>query len=304
MRLNKLYKINDKHNIFICTGIKALEDLLNDDTVSRGYCLFHPAWLVSYKSIFLYIKYSRRLRQKGISLIILCNEISEQKKLHLFGVKTQFFNQNMHESENEYNIIDTSKIYDAIYIAQAAKFKRLSLASKVNNLYVLTYNCKVTDKDGLNDLHTYEPLINNCDYNKSFIHGTDNVSNLISSAHCGLALSKKEGAMWAAMQYLLCGIPIVTTKSKGGRDYFLNDLNAIYVKDDAVDIAENVELMKKKKINPQLIRESVLEQVKSERLRFVRYLKKITNEKISDEALMNKLYDHPNGIKHFEYIKK
>ncbi|MDC1226296.1 hypothetical protein N8013_01465 [Algibacter sp.] len=304
MRLNKLYKINDKHNIFICTGAKALDDLLTDELVTEGYCLFHPAWLVSYKSILMYVKYSRNLKRKGISLIILCNEISEQKKLQLFGVKTQFFNQNIHESENEYNIVDAPKIYNAIYIAQAAKFKRLSLASKIKKLYVLTYNCKTQDKEGNNDLHAYEPSINNCDYNKSFIHGTKNVSNLISSAHCGLALSKKEGAMWAVMQYLLCGIPIVTTKSKGGRDYFLNDLNSMYVKDDALAIANMVEVIKKQKISPQLIRESVIEQIKLERLRFMRFLKSLTNEKISDEELMNEIYNHPTGIKHFEYIKK
>ena len=43
----------------------------------------------------------------------------------------------------------------------------------------------------------------------------------------GLCLSKSEGAMFASIEYLLCGLPIVSTKSVGGRDIFFTDENCI-----------------------------------------------------------------------------
>ena len=42
----------------------------------------------------------------------------------------------------------------------------------------------------------------------------------LNRSRTGLCLSEREGAMFASIEYLLCGLPIVTTPSIGGRHVF------------------------------------------------------------------------------------
>src|SRR5690606_13646678 len=104
------------------------------------------------------------------------------------------FNQNMHECENKFTIKTEQKIYDAIYIAQARRFKRMHLAQSVRELYILTYGCGVyTNSDGENDLAKFEPKVAHASWNKRFTHDRGEVSRLICMAYAGLALSAREG---------------------------------------------------------------------------------------------------------------
>ena len=57
----------------------------------------------------------------------------------------------------------------------------------------------------------------------------------------GLCLSKAEGAMYSSMEYLLCGLPIVSTKSIGGRDEFFTDKNCIFAKDNSKSVKDCVD---------------------------------------------------------------
>ena len=49
---------------------------------------------------------------------------------------------------------------------------------------------------------------------------TEEVRRILVQSRCGLALSAQEGAMYASGEYLLAGLPVVTTRSRGGRDAF------------------------------------------------------------------------------------
>ena len=44
-------------------------------------------------------------------------------------------------------------------------------------------------------------------------------------------MSSQEGAMYSSVEYLLCGLPIVSTKSTGGHDVFFTDTNCIIAED-------------------------------------------------------------------------
>jgi glycosyltransferase involved in cell wall biosynthesis len=68
---------------------------------------------------------------------------------------------------------------------------------------------------------------------------------LLNQAYCGLALSAIEGGMHASMEYLLCGLPVVTTESLGGRSYFLNSNNSIFVDDNSDAVLSAVNELKK-----------------------------------------------------------
>jgi glycosyltransferase involved in cell wall biosynthesis len=179
----------------------------------------------------------------------------------------------MHGSENQFFIVDTDKKYDAIYIAQARNFKRMWLAREIESLYVLTYRCgKFVNAAGENDLPAYEPRIAHADWNKGFIHDRRELSTLISGSHAGLALSAKEGAMWASVQYLLCGIPVVTTPSKGGRHFFLDDNLSYTTQPTSNAVKKTVERAKSDRRDPHEVRRSILQKMERERYRYMSFL--------------------------------
>ena len=287
MNVDKLYKISNVPKIFAGNG-NCIKDL--DKEIKSGgiILLWHPSWNISLKSIPKLVKTHFIFKQKGNEFIICCNSKSEYNLCKIFGLNAKLFNQNMHECEHEFKPVDASKIYDAFYAAQARKFKRMHLACLVKKLYILTYGCKNYTNDDGNDLSIFEPKIAHADLNKSFIHGRDKISKLICSSHCGLALSKKEGAMWASVQYLLCGIPLVTTPSRGGRDYFYDDDYVILVKDNSRSVLDGVNLAKKRNYDPIKIRNKILQKMVKHRYE---YLDFIIDNFLNKESNRDELYD-------------
>lgn len=60
--------------------------------------------------------------------------------------------------------------------------------------------------------------------NGHYVHyfSIDKINEIYGQSRCGLILSAEEGACFAAMEYLLCGLPVVTTPNIGGRDEFFD----------------------------------------------------------------------------------
>ncbi len=48
------------------------------------------------------------------------------------------------------------------------------------------------------------------------------VARKLNACRVGMCLSETEGAMFAAVEYLLCGLPVVSTPSQGGRDVWFD----------------------------------------------------------------------------------
>jgi glycosyltransferase involved in cell wall biosynthesis len=93
------------------------------------------------------------------------------------------------------------------------------------------------------------------------------VNRVLNSAHVGLCLSAEEGGMFASMEYLLAGLPIVSTPSRGGRDYFFDPDYCLIVPPDPRAIRDAIEALKTRRIPAAAIRERTLEKVKRERHR-------------------------------------
>ena len=297
MRVDCIYKISSRPLIFAGNGNcfkKISKEIYNGGVIF----LWHPSWNISIKSIFKLFWTNLYFKILGNKLIICCNSKTELKLCRFFKLNSKLFNQNMHECEYEFNIIKRRKVYDAIYFAQARKFKRMHLASEIKKLYILTYGCKnFMNSDG-NDLSIFEPLIGHAEWNKSYINDKDLLSKLICSSHCGLALSKKEGAMWASVQYLLCGIPLVTTPSKGGRDYFFDDYYVVMVKDNSEAVLNGVNIVKNGNYDPSKIREIILKKIIKHRYEFLDFIiKNFLNRKTDIDQLYDFIWGGNIGIK-------
>ncbi|MEQ1840138.1 MAG: glycosyltransferase, partial [Verrucomicrobiales bacterium] len=103
----------------------------------------------------------------------------------------------------------------------------------------------------------------------------EEVNQAINRAHVGLCLSPSEGAMFASTEYLLAGMPVVTTESEGGREVLFDDQYCSIVADDPAAIAEAVCHWKQRAPDPAHIRAKTLEKMMPHRARLGNLVKKI-----------------------------
>jgi hypothetical protein len=90
---------------------------------------------------------------------------------------------------------------------------------------------------------------------------TQDLMNLFNQSCCGLCLSQEEGACFASSEYLLAGLPVVSTHSKGGRDVWYNEFNHEICEDNADSVKNCVNhfLWSKQTIDRGLIRKTHIE---------------------------------------------
>ena len=190
--------------------------------------------------------------------------------------------------------------YDAFCAAQAKPFKRLHLAKDIKDIYILTYSCP-KNADGSYDLSLFEPKIKHAAWNSSFISDQSLIFKLIHSSSCALALSRIEGANWAVLEAHMCGIPVVSTKSLGGRDRYFNSENSQIVSANSQSVANAVELYKFHPPNPALVRESTLELIKKDRQATAKYFSSevLQSSSWSPQSVENHLFYTDGGIGRF-----
>ena len=78
------------------------------------------------------------------------------------------------------------------------------------------------------------------------------ISDYLCRARVGLALSAEEGPMAACVEYLLSGLPVVSTPSLGGRDVFFDERFVKVVEPDPHAVSEGVEALARLQIDPQV----------------------------------------------------
>lgn len=269
------FRLHPEKDVFMASG-DALGCFLSSDFECGAVVFFNPPWSLVGGGILRVRQQLKQLSRKGIHVVLCCNERKEFVLARLLGIKSYFLNQNMHLPEGVYQPAsgNVEKVYDAFYAAQARPFKRVHLAEQIERLFVLTYGCKEQDAQGQNDLHAFEPRISHCDYNKGFIHDKAELSMLMAQSHCGLCLSKREGAMWASMEYLMSGLPVVTTRNMGGRDHYFDKAYVKWVKATPEAVVAAVDAFKNSPVDANWIRETVLKKVKKDRKRFLSVLRR------------------------------
>ncbi|MBW4608384.1 MAG: glycosyltransferase [Hassallia sp. WJT32-NPBG1] len=255
-----------------------------------------PGWCGTPKQMLLRKIKSTLHSLEGRTHHLMVNASDEEELRKRFLIRGAHFNQNFYINEHLYQILDQPKLYDAIYTAQLNESKRLWLAKNVERLMVASYG---------GDLHTFCPELKHADFNKSFLPRTE-LAKKYNQSYVGLILSAVEGANLASSEYLLCGIPVISTPSKGGRDEFFTPENSIIVSPEPETVAKAVQTLKQLAPEPQKIREQTLKKMNDLRLAYCTYIAKLIEQegggKKQAEAMMEKFFAAPNGIQS-RYIK-
>lgn len=178
---------------------------------------------------------------------VFFNDERDQSLMRRYGFYGDILNQNAWlDYDNGMNIMSgVDKIYDSIYVGRLIKVKRHFLASNVSNLALVTgvlYGNNVEEQAPSHIYRNQNPL------------SADDVCLKINQSRCGLILSEREGACFASSEYLLSGIPVVSTKSEGGRDYWYDDYNSIVCNPCANEVAEAVQFFLENPRDPETIR--------------------------------------------------
>jgi glycosyltransferase involved in cell wall biosynthesis len=213
------------------------------------------------------------------NIIFLANSYPEYENLKYLGAPVIFCNHNTFVDRNLFKpFSDTIDLkYDAVYNAQFLSFKRHELATAISSLVLIGYNASKENADIVRSAlpgATYA----NFEMDGSFRWlNQPQVNRIYNESSVGLCLSAKEGAMHASMEYLLAGLPVVTTHCAGGRNYFFDGRFVHWVNDDPVAVMKAVDAFVSAKIDREFIRSEVLRKIDYEMERFFEALFSITN---------------------------
>lgn len=236
----------------------------------------------TYKTNFQRMMAAHRASFPNHSFIMLANNPAQIRIFEDIGHEHVFINQNCMIDESPFNIQPgVERRYDAIHNGVALPFKRHELTTQVENLAILTYLKndhlvyfhEIAEK--LKSSHWLNFPGNDTDPSNFRYFRAHEICDLLNQARVGLCLSAFEGAMWASIEYMLCGLPIVTTPSFGGRDVFFEEEFVITVDSQASAVAKGVRDMIAREVNPDMIRQATLKRIEMFRQRFVALIQKI-----------------------------
>jgi hypothetical protein len=178
------------------------------------------------------------------------------------------------------------KRFSAVCNSKPAYFKRHWLSEKVENKIFITYDRPDRDYGAGKtvDLTRFNPI-------EIFWDVSDEeVVRLLNGCKVGLIFSEEEGACYASLEYLLCGLPVISTESRGGRSEYYTSENSIVVAPDATEVAIAVERMLRKieqgTIDARAIRRGAIRRAQESRSRFLSDLSDLlAHEKNRDVAV-------------------
>ncbi len=182
--------------------------------------------------------------------------------------------------------LNAEKLYDAVYVARLVQFKRHQLAVEIPRLAVITEDFKVEPDYASTCLAAYHDLrFVNYDPELGCRRLTpEQVRSVLTQSRCGLALSEVEGAMFASAEYLLTGLPVVTTPSKGGRHIFFHPDYVELVEATPESVASGVARLIARNIDPEMIRSRTYKLFMEHRSRLIMRLSGLAQKDLFAQA--------------------
>ena len=242
----------------------------------------------------------------GQSVCILVNEPEEIAiASEMPGVEVEYVNHNALISPRVFSINGAGKIYDAVVNASALPLKRTHLCARIENLCCIR-RLPAPEASNLFDAATLQPrFVNHETLSKR------KVAELLNQSYCGVILSECEGACFASTEYLLCGLPVVSTPSIGGRHVWYDESTSIIVEPDEDAVRDAVATLKRRciegAITPGMIRENALQTrdrfIRTAEAMIARYLERFGIDSVSAHDVMRSwLAEMDIASRQFKYL--
>jgi glycosyltransferase involved in cell wall biosynthesis len=171
--------------------------------------------------------------------------------------------------------------FDAVYNARFRPLKRHDLASRVDNLLLVYGEPEHAEFARVKQLLPDAAFANHANGEYRYID-EKTLRELLGECGVGLCLSPVEGAMRASIEYRLCGLPVVSIKSAGGRDRYLLGPHVRVVDADPDAVASAVRDLNAIPFDPVAVREFAGSLIAFDRYNFL--------------STVNKLVEHVFGV--------
>ena len=223
-------------------------------------------WTTYWAADDAYFRFARDFHEElpvpQKNIWVLGNTREETEAAAACGFRSSWVHNNCWLDETVFRPIARPKQYRAIMVAQNADYKRPWLAARVDGLaYVETERFHLSNPAMTGRLNPAAKFSN---------LPTEEIIELINASRTGLILSDIEGGCFASSECLMCGIPVVSTPSIGGRDVYYDEYNSLIVEPDEEAVAIGVEKMIGRPTDPAKISSRHAEMSKEFRDRFAR----------------------------------
>ena len=226
-----------------------------------------------------------RHRRPHHRIVLLCNETEEFDALSAAGVEAIHCNHNAFVDEGLFKpVAEVTPAYDAVYNGAMARWKRHDLSRLVDKCALVFYRKPNDGPDAtmayLAELRRQLP---GHDFINPVVDGDISpidraaVNMVLARSRVGLCLSAEEGAMFASMEYLLAGLPVVSTENIGGRDTFADPEYWLTVADTPEAVRDGVAEMISRNLPREQIRARALEKVFEHRERLRAAVARVTD---------------------------
>ncbi len=216
------YYISEKIRIFIMEGLEHNFHILKYFR-ETDYIFIYIPWYFDEFNFTYGIKCMKSCNPNYNinNIIFMCPNQYNMDICKKLGLQSILCNHNCFINENKFCIKNNERIYNAVLNCRPEKWKRPYLAKQVENLAIIKgYNFR---KDEYYDMMQLNPIYINNDIRLS----EEEVVDMYSKSMVGMILSEKEGACYSSSEFLLCGLPVISTSSVGGRDIWYNEKNSI-----------------------------------------------------------------------------
>jgi glycosyltransferase involved in cell wall biosynthesis len=195
----------------------------------------------------------------------MANDAMELQFLHAHGIDAVLFQQNGFINIDEQPRA-LPKEFDAVYIARIQRHKRIELARNIASCCIVFASADVAYFREIQPLVSHFVFANGDPLsNESRPLPRAQVADWCARSRCGLCLSSEEGAMFASAEYMLWGLPVVSTRSIGGREEYFDDRFCLICEDDPASVAAAVKEAVSRNLEPGVIRNAFLAKVMERR---------------------------------------
>ena len=217
-----------------------------------------------------------------LQLTQLCNEPHQPALFREMGIAAEFCNKNCFVDDSLFMPMPSiTRRFDAVYDARLLAFKRHHLAYTVANLALIYYPVPSDDPAYVREVRerlSHAHWFNHADTGAFRLLSRPEINERLAACRVGLCLSAEEGQMLASIQYLLAGLPVVTTPSQGGRDVFFEDRFVITADPEPGAIQSAVRALIQRAIPPDEIRHATLQRIAQHRHAFFGVVQRIYDQ--------------------------
>jgi glycosyltransferase involved in cell wall biosynthesis len=248
--------------------------------INAGFVIF-PTWSIEHSGRLEAIRrkfFDHAERYPNHSFRFICNTRTEAALLEQVGLPALFLNKNFMVSDQIFRPLPGAGIeFDAVYTARFMPVKRHELTAAVPRVAYVAYLDPTPGRWELFRTLCAEVLARNPDHVllNEIVDGLpirmshQQVNAALGRAAVGIILSEVEGSSYASMEYMLAGLPVVSTPSKGGRDVFFDPEYCIVCEPDPEAVRDAVAALRARNIPGELIRARTLARIEPERQRFL-----------------------------------